>query len=76
MGDILSLRLARKRAVRQRKDQSAAAQRLLHGQSKRERALTAAQRGKAQDQLEQHRLGNGECDEIAGGETLDRDRQP
>jgi hypothetical protein len=66
MGEVLNLRQARKRAARQRKEEGAAANRLLHGVSKAERNLGAARSAKSRRDLDRHRLTTGESDEIAG----------
>ena len=73
MGDVLNLRLARKKRDRQREADNAAARRLLHGRSKAERKLEGAQRDKSASNLDGHRIGNGEVDEVTGRETIDRD---
>ena len=73
MGDVLNLRLARKKRDRQREADNAAARRLLHGRSKAERKLEGAQRDKSASNLDGHRIGNGEADEVTGRETIDRD---
>jgi hypothetical protein len=62
MGDIVNLRVARKRAARREADQTAEQQRRVHGRSKTERALSAARDTKAQRALDQHRIGNGESE--------------
>jgi hypothetical protein len=76
MGDILNLRTARKRAARQREDSNAAADRLAYGRLKAERAFDAALDGKARNDLDQHRIGEGESNEIARHKTLDSHRRP
>jgi hypothetical protein len=65
MGEVLNLRQARKRAARQRKEQRAEANRLLHGVSKAERTLGLARATKSQGDLDGHRVTTGESDEIA-----------
>ena len=60
MGDIVNLRGARKKAERQRDEQKAAANRLLHGRSKAERDRDAAQRTKARRELDRHRIKTGD----------------
>jgi hypothetical protein len=62
MGDIINLRTARKRAARRKAEQSASQKRLVHGRAKPERALAAAREDKAQRNLDQHRIGNGESE--------------
>jgi uncharacterized protein HemY len=76
MGDVLNLRLARKKRDRQREADNAAMRRLFHGRSKAERKLEGAQRDKSASNLDGHRIGSGEADEVAGRETIDRDRRP
>ena len=73
MGDVLNLRLARKKRDRQRDADNAAARRLLHGRSKAERKLEGAQRDKYTSNLDGHRIGSGEANEVTGRETIDRD---
>jgi hypothetical protein len=75
MGDVLNLRLARKKRDRQRDAENAAARRLLHSRSKAERKLEGAQRDKSASNLDGHRIGSGEANEVAGRETIDRDRR-
>ena len=60
MGELLNLRIARKRAKRRQAEQSAAANRLTHGRSKSERALTQAKSDKARDSLDRHRIESGD----------------
>ena len=60
MGELLNLRIARKRAKRRQAEQSAAANRLAHGRSKSERALTQAKSDKARDSLDRHRIEAGD----------------
>ena len=74
MGDVFNLRLERKKRARQREADNAAARRLFHGRSKTERKTEGAQRDKSANILDGHRLGSGEADEVAGRETIDRDR--
>ena len=56
MGDVIKLREARKRAERQRKEERAGANRILHGRSKAERTLQTARDAKARRELDQHRV--------------------
>ena len=56
MGTIVNLRTARKQAKRRLAEQEAARNRLAHGRSKAERALERSQDGKAQKELERHRI--------------------
>jgi hypothetical protein len=60
MGDVVNLRQARKRAERQRNEQRANANRLLHGRSKPERTREAAIDDKAHRHLDQHRIDTGD----------------
>jgi len=60
MSEIVNLRRERKRAARQLAENQAAANRLLHGRSKAERALQAAREAKSRGQLEQHRIDAGD----------------
>ena len=56
MGDIVNLRKARRKAVRQAAERNAAANRLLHGRSKAERGLQSVRDAKARDELDGHRI--------------------
>jgi hypothetical protein len=77
MGEILNLRQARKRAARRQDGETAAANRLKFGRRKDDRALSAAQSGKAHRDLDAHRIGHGEIiNEIAGHQALHRHRRP
>jgi Domain of unknown function (DUF4169) len=60
MGDVVNLRRARKRAKRELGEQSAAANRLLHGRSKAERELEAEREAKARRDLDRHRVETGD----------------
>jgi hypothetical protein len=75
MGDVLNLRLARKNRERQRDAENAAVRRAAYGRSKAERKLEGAQRDKSASNLDGHRIGSGEADEIPGREAIDRDRR-
>jgi hypothetical protein len=66
MAEIISLRIARKRADRQRSQARAAAARVSHGMSKAERMLAKADRDKICRELDEHRIETGEADEVAG----------
>jgi Domain of unknown function (DUF4169) len=66
MAEIVNLRLARKRADRQRSEERAAEARVTHGMSKTERRLAKANRDKIRRDLDEHRIETGEADEIAG----------
>jgi hypothetical protein len=60
MGEIVSLRTARKRAKRQAEDRRAAENRLAYGRSKAQRALDAARSEKKQRDHDAHRIGTGD----------------
>ncbi len=60
MGDIVNLRIARKRAERSKSDSGAAANRQAHGARKRDRATAEAERDKLQQTLDQHRIEPGD----------------
>jgi hypothetical protein len=66
MAEIINLRIARKRADRQRSTKRAAAARVSHGMSKAERVLAKANRDKIRRELDKHRIETGEVDEIVG----------
>ena len=56
MADVINLRTARKQAARRQKEAHAAANRVIHGRSKAERALDEARSRKAHQNLEAHRI--------------------
>lgn len=60
MAEIVNLRIARKRAARNKAEGQAAGQRLAHGVSKAERDLAAADRDKARQTLDQHQIETGD----------------
>jgi Domain of unknown function (DUF4169) len=60
MGDLVNLRTARKQAKRRQAAQKAASNRLLHGRSKAEHALTQSRNDKAQQNLDRHRIEKGD----------------
>jgi DNA-binding helix-hairpin-helix protein with protein kinase domain len=60
MAEIVNLRIARKRAARSKAESSAAERRLAHGVSKSERDHVAADRDKARQTLDQHRIETGD----------------
>jgi len=60
MAEVVNLRLARKRAARSEAEGQAAEKRLLHGTAKRQRTQAEADRVKAQQKLEQHRIETGD----------------
>jgi hypothetical protein len=66
MAEIVNLRVARKRADRQRSEKRAAEARVSHGMSKADRALARSNREKIRRELDEHRIETGEADEIAG----------
>jgi hypothetical protein len=57
MAEIVNLRQARKRAERRKKEDDAASRRVAHGTPKALRKEIAAERSKADRDLEGHRLG-------------------
>jgi hypothetical protein len=60
MAEIVNLRIAPKRAARSTPYAHAAEQRLAHGASKPERDRAAADREKARQTLDQHRIETGD----------------
>ena len=60
MAELINLRTARKRALREKEAQRAQANRLTHGQSKNVRALETAVRRKASQDLDGHRMDKGD----------------
>lgn len=60
MTDITNLRIARKRARRQRDEQQAQDNRLAHGRPKQERSLDAARREQENRHLDGHKITTGE----------------
>ena len=60
MAEIVNLRMARKRAARAKAEQHAAEQRHAHGVAKPERDRVAAERDKARQNLDQHRIETGD----------------
>ena len=60
MTEIVNLRIARKRAARSKAEDRAAEQRLAHGVSKPQRDRAAAERDKARETLDQHRIEPGD----------------
>ena len=59
MGELVSLRKARKRAKREADAKRAAANRLLHGRPKAERNLDAARAEQRDRHLEAHKIDTG-----------------
>lgn len=60
MGDVVNLRTARKRARRRQAEQTAAANRLVHGRSRSEQNLERSRRDKERRSLDQRRIEMGE----------------
>ena len=60
MVEIVNLRMARKRTSRDKAERRAAEQRVTHGVPKSERAHAAADRDKARQTLDQHRIEPGD----------------
>ena len=60
MAELINLRIARKRAKRRDDDVRAAGNRLAHGQPKSRRKLEAAQKEKAKQALDRHRIDKGD----------------
>jgi hypothetical protein len=75
VGDIVNLRKARKKAARAKEEDRAAQNRLSHGRSKAERLGDQANRDLLLRNLDRHRLEHGEANEVAGRQTIDRDRR-
>ncbi len=62
MGEVVNLRLARKRKARAEHDAAAAANRALHGRSKGEKTAAKATREREKALLDGHRLGKPDGD--------------
>jgi hypothetical protein len=60
MAELVNLRTARKRARRQQDERNAEVNRLAHGRPGHVRKLDAAQRAKADRDLDQHRIEEGD----------------
>ena len=60
MGDVVNLRLERKRVGRLQKSKSASDQRAKHGVTKQQRMLAKALDSKTRRQIDEHRLETGE----------------
>jgi hypothetical protein len=60
MGEVVNLRVVRKRGKRQQAVKRAAEARLVHGLPKVKRALSTAKRAKADRDLDQHQIEEGE----------------
>ena len=60
MAEIVNLRTARKRAARSKAESRTAERRIAHGEPKWERAHAKADRDKARQTLDQHRIETGD----------------
>jgi len=60
MAELINLRTVRKRAQRQKDEQRASANRLVHGEPKRVRQLEDDKQAKANRDLEAHRIERGD----------------
>lgn len=60
MAEIVNLRTVRKRAARDKAESLAAEKRVAHGTSKSQRAKAKAERDKADQTLDRHRLETGD----------------
>jgi hypothetical protein len=60
MGEVVNLRLERKRKRRIASAEKATEQRVLHGMSESERSLKEAREKRAELNLDQHRLDTGD----------------
>ena len=60
MGELVNLRKARKQAKQEADAERAAASRLLHGRTKAQRSLDAAQAEQRHRHLEAHKIDTGE----------------
>jgi hypothetical protein len=60
MGDIVNLRVVRKRTSRRREEARAAENRAVHGRSRSDREDEAQKRNKAARHLDQHRIETGD----------------
>ncbi len=61
MGEVVSLRKARKQADRKADEKRAAANRLIHGRSKAQRTLDAARAEQSSRRVEGHKIDTGEA---------------
>src|SRR5436190_11308893 len=78
MGDVVNLRRARKSVARQRKADAAAGNRIFHGRSKAEHSLQKVQEARrdlSDRDLDRHRIGSGEANEVSGRQKIHRDRR-
>ena len=62
MGEIVNLRLARKRKAREEREVEAAANRALHGRTKAEKRADETSRGRREAILDGHQLDRPEPD--------------
>jgi len=60
MGEIINIRRYRKRAAKQRDDERAAANRILHGRTRSQRVLEATQKEKFLQDFDAHKIEKGE----------------
>lgn len=60
MGDVVNLRTHRKRAARQKAEERAAENRVIHGMSKADRAQIKSEKDKAKRELDLHRIDTGD----------------
>jgi hypothetical protein len=60
MGDIVNLRMARKRAKRHAAENEATSSRLTHGRPKIDRAAEQSRRERARKSLDRHRIETGD----------------
>lgn len=72
MAEVINLRTVRKQAKRQKRDQTAQANRLAFGQPKHLRKLEAAQQPRPAVTSTGAGLKKGTADEISGCQTFDR----
>ncbi len=63
MGEVVNLRLARKRKARAEHDAQAAANRALHGRGKSEKIAEKTARQRSEASLDGHRLGKPDEDD-------------
>jgi len=61
MGEIVTLRSVRKQAKKREDAERAAANRLVHGRSKAQRALDVARAAKTRRHLEDHKIDTGDA---------------
>jgi uncharacterized protein DUF4169 len=61
MGEVVNLRKARKQAAKQQDAKRAAANRIVHGRSKAERALETARAQKLRRLVDAHKIDSGDA---------------